>query len=236
MLFILTGGIQTGKTRWLMRLIEELETRGTLCHGVVSPGVWRKSQSQDGSIEYEKLGIEAVLLPQGESLMFACRRDLVQNNDDYDPDWQSMKAGLGWVIPDTALEAVNRHFDGFVREATVAQREQTATEQNEQVANRYAQNRGLLVIDELGRLELVENKGFTSALRQLEAGPSVLYCNALAVVRSQLVAQAQKAGQWPQAENMLWRLSQNWGGMELIAPDAHGAERVISAVAGDAIF
>ena len=42
MLFVLTGGIQTGKTRWLGRLVEALGAEGVRCAGVMAPGVWRK--------------------------------------------------------------------------------------------------------------------------------------------------------------------------------------------------
>jgi len=224
MLFILTGDIQTGKTRWLIRLIEELETHGASCHGVVSPGIWRKTQTEDGSTCFEKLGIEAVLLPQGERFTFARRRDLVLAECDCVPNWQSMKAGLGWAIPDTVLDAVNNHFDRLAPEAALA------IEQQERAgAQARSNNSGLLVVDELGRLELIDNRGLTSALRRLKAGPSSLYGTALAVVRSHLLDQAQE----PRAVNTLWQMAEAWGGLELIAPNACGAQRVICAVAGD---
>ena len=260
MLFILSGGIQTGKTRWLMCLIEELSALGATCHGVVSPGIWCKSIAADGSTSFEKLGIEAMLLPQGERLTFARRCDLASGDGEYDSSWQSMQAGLGWVIPDAAIEMVNRHFDGLEQESayvggqrqctlTELQRhatveygqsavERVAAEKQIQAANQsYAHNRGLLVVDELGKLELTGG-GFTSALRRLEAGPSMLYGSALAVVRNRLLEQGREVGQVPGAEqalksrveSMLGELAQVWGGAELIAPDAHCVQRVISAV------
>ena len=199
-LFILTGEVQSGKTRWLIDLIDKLTARGVTCHGVVSPGVWRRSIAVDGSVCFEKLGIEAVLLPERERLSFAQRRDLTTGADDCNPDWQSMQANLGWAIPDTALEAVNRHFDKLAQK--VSQRQEL----------------GLLVVDELGRLELVGDGGFKSALKQLEAGPSLLYTHALAVVRSQLLEPAQQ------------RLGEIWGSIELIAPDERSKEQIIRIV------
>ena len=41
MLFLLTGNIQTGKTRWLMRTLSALEERGVALYGALTPGVWR---------------------------------------------------------------------------------------------------------------------------------------------------------------------------------------------------
>ncbi len=38
MLFVLTGDVQTGKTRWLHDLVEEIASRGVLCEGVLAPG------------------------------------------------------------------------------------------------------------------------------------------------------------------------------------------------------
>ncbi|MFR8009703.1 MAG: hypothetical protein ACLU6D_10730, partial [Gordonibacter urolithinfaciens] len=75
MLFILTGGVQSGKTRWLERLVAELAADGVESRGVLAPGVWRpRADGDDGGLRppgsgegaYEKLGIDNVLLPQGE--------------------------------------------------------------------------------------------------------------------------------------------------------------------------
>ena len=41
MLFLLTGDVQIGKTRWLERLAAELAGDGVPVAGVLAPGVWR---------------------------------------------------------------------------------------------------------------------------------------------------------------------------------------------------
>ena len=41
MLFLLTGDVQIGKTRWLERLAAELSGDGVQVAGVLAPGVWR---------------------------------------------------------------------------------------------------------------------------------------------------------------------------------------------------
>lgn len=40
MLYMLTGEIQTGKTRWLARRVDEARAAGIDVHGVLAPGVW----------------------------------------------------------------------------------------------------------------------------------------------------------------------------------------------------
>ncbi|WP_139653505.1 hypothetical protein [Raoultibacter phocaeensis] len=73
MLFILTGAVQTGKTRWLERLAATLDEGGVVCVGVLAPGVWREASEQG---DREKVGIDNVLLPAGDRFSFARRRDL----------------------------------------------------------------------------------------------------------------------------------------------------------------
>ena len=51
MLFLLTGGVQTGKTRWLEQLLAELADDGVESQGVVAPGVWRQRGGEDGAVE-----------------------------------------------------------------------------------------------------------------------------------------------------------------------------------------
>ena len=74
MLFILTGDIQIGKTRWLESTCRKLAADGIPCAGVVAPGVWVPSEHDDAN-GFEKLGIDNLLLPQGERITFARRRD-----------------------------------------------------------------------------------------------------------------------------------------------------------------
>lgn len=56
----------------------------------------------------------------------------------------------------------------------------------------------LLVVDELGRLELVRGEGLVSALALLELGPTSAYPDAVVVVRKALLPQAHELldGPW----------------------------------------
>ena len=71
MLFLLTGDVQIGKTRWLERLAAELSGDGVQVAGVLAPGVWRVREPHEvpgerglaGEGRFEKLGIDNVLLP-----------------------------------------------------------------------------------------------------------------------------------------------------------------------------
>src|SRR5699024_2642009 len=112
LLFLLTGDVRIGKTRWLEGLCAELSDAGTRVAGVVAPGVWRAVGDGDG---FEKLGIDNVLLPGGERVPFARRRDLALAEGVLDPRSQSEAARLGWHISDDALARVNAHFEGLAR-------------------------------------------------------------------------------------------------------------------------
>ena len=140
MLFILTGDIQIGKTRWLKSTCRKLAADGIPCAGVVAPGVWIPSEHGDAN-GFEKLGIDNLLLPQGERIPFARRRDLAQAEGTFDPNSQSAQMQLGWEISDDAIVQVNAHFD------LIAAR------------THHNGRQSLLVVDELGRLELIRNQG-----------------------------------------------------------------------------
>lgn len=187
MLFILTGDIQIGKTRWLQALCSEFEQHHICVAGIISPGIWKEKckdyllssehspqESQDSTsgthVMYEKQGIQAELLPQHELIPFALRRDLAQKNGDLNPKSQSSQAKLGWEISEEAIVAVNDHFDQI---------------------EKSSQPSSLLVIDELGQLELKHNGGFTQAIALLKRGPSKTFPHALVVVRNWLVPDAK---------------------------------------------
>ena len=82
MLALLTGDIQTGKTRWLEARVEAAEAAGVEVWGVLAPGVWvprepgapRVPGSGDG--DFEKLGIDMAYFPGRERRVFAQRADL----------------------------------------------------------------------------------------------------------------------------------------------------------------
>ena len=75
MLFVLTGNVQTGKSRWLERLVSDLGQHGVPSYGVLSPGTWAESAGASADANgYEKLGIQSVLLPDGARFCFGVRR------------------------------------------------------------------------------------------------------------------------------------------------------------------
>ena len=198
MLLILTGDIQTGKTRWLERSIAELAARGVQVEGVLAPGVWRinKNASADAPAaeRFEKLGIDNVLLPEGRRIRFALRRDLAECADEVNNCSQSSRAQLGWEIFEDALAEVNRHCAELRRNAPALQSIGTSDAPR------------LLVIDELGRLELERDGGLTEAITLLEEGPLHINHHALIVVRNTL------------ADTAMGRFAHIWGEAQFIAP------------------
>lgn len=253
MLFLLTGDVQVGKTRWLESLCASLQAAGTCVAGVVAPGQWvPRPEGQpggkhgfDGAGRFEKLGIDNVLLPQGERIEFTRRRDLAAGGKAFAEGAQAKAAKLGWAISDTAIAQVNSHFAMLAKQAgiapadsgaddpTTAQAEvdtpaaapldngvcppvaaetaaktsplaQTSTGEPT-VAATAAKAEGnvlaaapaanetrlaphaMLVVDELGRLELLRGCGLTNALAILDAGPTPQFPHAIAVVRETLL-------------------------------------------------
>lgn len=200
MLFLLTGDVQIGKTRWLEDLCASLQAAGTCVAGVVAPGQWvPRPEGQpggkhgfDGAGRFEKLGIDNVLLPQGERIEFARRRDLAAGGKTFAEGAQAKAAKLGWAISDTAIAQVNAHFAMLAK--------QTA---NETELAPHA----MLVVDELGRLELLRGCGLTNALAILDAGPTPHFPHAVAVVRETLLDEARR------------RFEPRWGKATVIGPD-----------------
>lgn len=202
MLFLLTGDVQIGKTRWLERLASELSAEGCEVAGVVAPGVWRAA----GEGGFEKLGIDNVLLPDGERVAFARRRDLARAEGSFDPESQSEAAQLAWHISDDALARVNAHF-GCIAEGMCGGAEEGKARP------------GLLVVDELGRLELERGCGLVAATELLARGATARFPHALAVVRDWLLPRAVE------------RFGAAWGGARAISPD-DGARGLVRAACG----
>lgn len=200
MLFLLTGDVQIGKTRWLEDLCASLQAAGTCVAGVVAPGQWvPRPEGQpggkhgfDGVGRFEKLGIDNVLLPQGERIEFARRRDLAAGGKAFAEGTQAKAAKLGWAISGTAIAQVNAHFAMLAKQAA-----------NETKLAPHA----MLVVDELGRLELLRGCGLTNALAILDVGPTPQFPHAIAVVRETLLDEARR------------RFEPHWGKVTVIGPD-----------------
>ncbi len=163
MLYILTGAIQTGKTRWLQCAINLLEQNKVRCEGVIAPGIWHVEDEV-----YIKDGISNELLPDHDSLVFGMRANSEGTNDNALACSQAHKAGLGWMINDDAIATVNRHFASLAKNVG---------------AQTKSINPCFLIVDELGILELKRNEGLTSALSLLSKGSMNYYDHAIVVVR-----------------------------------------------------
>lgn len=201
MLFLLTGEVQVGKTRWLERLVAEIAAQGAQVAGVLAPGQWVASTGAQADEQgFEKRGIDNVLLPGGERISFARRCDIAQVEGVYHEASQAGRAKLGWHIADDAIDRVNAHFDSL----------------EGQVAAKAC--RGLLVVDELGRLEIWRKEGLTSAVRMLQRGPAAGFPCALVVVRDYLADEAEAL------------LAPTWGAATRIGPDEAGRRAVLDAL------
>lgn len=190
MLYILTGDVQTGKSRWLEQHIDKLTADGTACYGVISAGIWVESDTERANDQgFEKLGIESVLLPQGERFEFAKRADLAKEVGSFAEQSQAGKAGLGWHISDEAIMRVNAHFTNIAERA------------------RAGEIQGMLIVDELGRLELDHGGGLIEAVRLLEAGAFESFPDAIVVARSGLAKRVEDrfADAWSGARTVLLR-------------------------------
>ena len=192
MLYILTGRTQIGKSRWLERLVCDLQEKGTECYGVISAGVWvRSSSSHANESGFEKLGIDSILLPDWQRFEFAQRLDLAKASGSYDKESQAGKVGLGWHISDDAIARLNEHF-AWISKARAAR-----------------EFEGLLVVDELGRLELERGGGLIEAMKLLEQGSDPCFENAIVVARDIF------------AHEVAQRYGDAWGGAQMMSP-THG--------------
>lgn len=197
MLFILTGNIQIGKSRWLERLADDLSRLDVTCYGVIAPGIWVESDTDAvNDQDYEKIGISNILLPDNVTIPFAQRADIARANGTYADLSQAGRIGLGWHIDDTAIARANEHLFSIEKRAEDDRR------------------RKLLVIDELGRLELDHESGLIEAMKLLRNGPCAGMEDTLVVVREALADRVESL------------FAETWGGFLRIAPTRQDAELV----------
>lgn len=213
-LYILTGDVQIGKTRWLQALVSDLEARGAVCDGVIAPGVWREDEAGG----FDKLGIDNELLPTHEVVHFARRDDLARAEGTFNANAQSAKAMLRWHISDEAIWKVNAHFDALIEAATEPQ----AADMPECTCVHADPAKRMLIVDELGRLELLRNEGLTSAMELLKRGPEERYECALLVVRDMF--------DLPHLAEM--RFAAAWGGSKRISPTDEARDEIVASVLG----
>ena len=197
MLFILTGNVQIGKSRWLERLADDLTRLDVTCYGVIAPGIWVESNTDAANDQgYEKLGINNLLLPDNVTVPFAQRADIARANGTYADLSQAGRVGLGWHIDDAAIARVNEHLSSIEKRAEDDRRHK------------------LLVIDELGRLELDHESGLVEAMMLLRNGPCAGMKDALVVVRETFAERAESL------------FAETWNGVLRIAPTRQDAELV----------
>lgn len=246
MLFILTSEIQSGKSRWLENLIERFSEHEIAYAGVLAPGIWRKrnndvilkerieasmrGEDPNAIKRFEKLGINNILLPSNELIEFARRCDL-QNGTPSKHLNESEKAGLEWVIFDDAVERVNSHLKDIEANAFDDQSSNDGETNHPNKRGHLHESRksprttrlqtnlgksGILIIDEIGRLELQHEGGLTAAMELLRRGPSKTFPHALIVVRPKLTPLAEQ------------HFSSSWGSPTYISPTEQDAERLLN--------
>ena len=190
MLYILTGPIQSGKTRWLQAAIDALQDRETICEGVIAPGIWKSSNEM-----LVKEGITNELLPSREKVIFAHKANKTKGISANLNCSDKPSAESGWHIYQNAINKVNDHFIQLRRNAGITPRG----------------NKRVLIIDELGVLEVMRNEGLVEAMNLLELGPQDYYAHAIVVVR-------EKGNLARKVQEMYGK---SWGGCKLITPNTY---------------
>ncbi|MGI6033603.1 MAG: hypothetical protein ACOX69_09325 [Coriobacteriales bacterium] len=188
--FVMTSGFMTGKTTWIERMlrtagIDVPSTNPALANvpaqnerrlrvgGVYTPAVFEGEK---------KVAIDAVLLPSLERLRFADAQPWFSGVEGGGDEEHGAARGdgkqpkLAWDFSDAALERVNAHLS-------------TCTDCD------------LLLIDELGPLELLRGGGFTEGMRLLDTQSAPA---SLVVVRPALTEEAER----------------RWGAFDTLTPDS----------------
>lgn len=178
MISFLTGTRQIGKTTWLKRLVPMMQERGIPLWGFITPAVF------EGDV---KTGIDAVVYPGGETFPMATLAEGATRKP-FDPSKlppvEQQRPQSHWNFSDEAMERINQAL---------------------------ADNRGhvpsdaVLLLDELGPLEMFQGKGIVEAMDILDAGD---FSDSIVVIRPELMEQAVE--RWGSVSE---------GGCETIYPD-----------------
>lgn len=177
-LFVLTGKVQQGKTRWLETQLAALQAAGVGVHGLLAPGIWEPAAvSEEHPHGFEKRGIDWVFYPTHERLTYAVRTDLLAETAGWaqvPPTFDG--STMEWTFSTDAFARANAFFaalgEGGEGEASGAASGAEAAR--------------LLVVDEIGRLE-VRGRGLAQAVTLIEQAQAAGFSHALAVVREALV-------------------------------------------------
>ena len=165
-IYVITGAIQTGKTTWIARMLEQAAQRGQQVSGVLAPAVF-----EDGV----KTGIDSLLLPSGECFELARKNPAFEQlhkdaagASSADPEAAAARrVRLAWGMSDAALARINAHFRSL----------------------RSAGFGHLMVVDEFGPLEFNGGQGYTEGMAVMDEG---LPANALLVLRPALLDAARQ--------------------------------------------
>lgn len=205
MLFILSGDIQIGKTRFLENLVFQLSKNNIAAYGVLAPGVWIDHGAAEAE-RYEKTGINNLLLPENRCIAFATKKNAKPDGSKAKISTsQSDNAQLAWAIDDCAIAQVNKHFDSIADKAKAFSLTNSAQSKN-----------AILIVDELGRLELLHEQGLTSAMALLDQGPTALLPHAILVVRDYLCPHAIK------------RFESAWQSPCVVGPDEEFQKKILN--------
>lgn len=190
-LYVMSGAFMTGKTTWIEQLLIEAglplrSSNPNLADAAVQEWARDLHLKIAGVCtpatfnEKEKDGIDAVSLPDCRRFALAARREDVVQPQSAGRAQGAGSPRLGWDFSSEAMERINSHL-------------------------RSCADCDLLIVDELGPLELLKGEGYTEALRMLDAG-SVK--TALVVIRPALLDIARK----------------RWGDFTLLGTDASRRE------------
>ena len=162
---ILTGGRGAGKSTWCFTLAEAARSRGFSVAGVLSRAIFANDSFPPAE---RKVRIDLVDLTTGDARTLATPGD--PDAEGHGMRWHFHNETIAWG--NAALEAAGAATSGSHRGAA-----------------------DLLIIDELGPLELTHGRGLTAGLALLDERG---YSFAVVVIRPELVPQAQQ--RWPDAE------------------------------------
>ncbi|MGN0078628.1 MAG: nucleoside-triphosphatase, partial [Coriobacteriales bacterium] len=202
-IFVITGAIQTGKTTWIARMLEQADRCGLQVSGVLAPAVF-----EDGV----KTGIDALLLPSGERFELARKNPAFEQLHkeatgvpSADPTAAAVGQGALATVSGTASSArqdpqpAADARGGDARDSAAAARrvrlawgmsDAALARINEHFRSLRSTGFGqLMVVDEFGPLEFSGGQGYTEGMAVMDES---LPANALLVLRPTLLDTARQ--------------------------------------------